>query len=209
VKRTINFLILLFITSVLLLVLFRINQNKKESYIPHASAPVTPLFGRLSVNSVGELLPLALRINLPERPDYEIIKKHPRWLLDSNLIDIREPEYRLHLFAFYREYLAKNGVKGLLLRDLGKCPDSLSTNCESWWDMSQKELVAELRQQLSAPVIFYEALPITEENWELNRHYFLSLDGVAVKSSEIEAFKEGIGELVPKGVFFKKTILAL
>jgi len=210
VKRIINFLILFFITSVLALVVVRISQNKKESYIPRASSRVPSDLGRMPVSSSQELLPLALRINSPERPDYKIILQNPSWLINDNLIDIREPDYRLHLFAFYKQYLAENNLKGLLLTDMGECPEPLEdTSCPSWWNMSQKELVAELRQQLTDPVIYFRALPIDDTNWELNRHYFLSLDGVVVEEVELEAFKSGIADLVSDEVLLRKTILPL
>gem|GEM_PF-1988036 len=209
-KRLLNLISLFFILSVLGLLLWRFNQQTRESYLPRASSPTTPRLGRSPATSSKELLPLELRINSPQRPDFEIIAKHPDWLLATNLIDIREPDYRLHLFPFYREYLAEKQIKGLLLRDLGACPELLGTSsCPEWWNISQKELVAELRQQLTDPVIYFQALPFSEEGRELNRHYFLSLDGVVVGANEKALFEVEIRKLVPEAVYLKKTILSL
>lgn len=116
--------------------------------------------------------------------EYEALKEHSDWFIDKQILDIANPLYRQHFFAFYKQALEKAGVDGLYLSLVDKCPPGVSmsdcSNRFNWWSMSMQDFVAQIRQFYSDKIVLFQSLPLDSQNFEFNNKLLAVFNGMVI-----------------------------
>ena len=105
--------------------------------------------------------------------EYDQLLAHKDWFLNETLMDIRNPLYRQHFFSFFEKILVASQVDGIYLTGLDNANFT-------WWELSMKDFVAQIRQYYSDKTILFHSLPLNTNTENFNNQILTQLNGMVM-----------------------------